>query len=248
MKDCNISKVTSKIVAKNIGAYRFMLGLDYKQFAVRAGLTPERIRDMENGKDTLTNGVELLRIAEACNVQYTDLFEDEKTESVSARNARFPEDVWSGIFKLSKKQFKNATAFAKAIGVHPSTPGLWYKGVAHPNPFAFQNVITLLKLKSFDLEAMIKKPAPQAKPSKPINDIWELEKEEEPVTVTATLEPATTPAHKAPADEEYIDPATFESKVVKVIRFQKELPLFIAKLDEAELTIKTLRQQLAELL
>ena len=233
MKEQTSRISTEKIVAKNINAYRFMLGLDYEKFAERVRLTPDRIRDMESGKDTLANGIELLRIAEACNVSYADLFEDEKSGATSAKNAHFPNRVWQGIYQKAKMAFPSNTAFAKIISVHPSTPGLWYKGTAHPNPFAFQNIITILKLKAVDLEAMGKETVEQVEPVKIV---------EEPATITATLEPATT------APENIINPDTFESKVVKVIRFQKDLPSFIAKLDKLESTIKALRQQLEELI
>ena len=222
------------IVAKNVGAYRFMLGLDYNQFAVRTGLTPDRIRDLEAGKDTLANGIELLRIAEACNIQYTDLFENEKTKVVSARNARFPEEVWAGIYKLARTQFSSSAALARTVGVHSSTPNLWYKGKAHPQPFVFQNLITLLKLKACDLEAMVKKPA----------ELEESLRSIEAPKVTK-VEPATVSAYIT--NENMIDPDTFENKVIKIMKLQKELDHFVDRLDKINQAVYELRNELKEL-
>lgn len=215
---------TAEIVTKNVKAYRFMLGLDYKQFAERVHSTPERIREMEQGKDVLRDGIELLRISEGCNIQYDDLFDEddgEGNESLTSKNARFPDEVWEGIYSLLRECYPNQTRLANVLGVHYSTPSQWYRRRAHPGPFTLQNILTLLKLKSYDLEGMVKEPN---KPEEP-----EAEKTEDSADVQ-------------------VAPDTFEGKVIKIMRLQNELPQLVKRLDMVQQELNTLRNELSELL
>ena len=223
MEQKKVRLTTEEIVAKNVSAYRFMLGLDYEKFAVRTHLTPERIREIEKGANVLENGMELLRIAEACNIQYSELFEDAETGSTGlSKNAHFPEVVYKRIYKMIQKNYKSITAFAKLIGVHFSTVSLWIKGKTHPVPIAFQNILTVLKLKSYDLEAMVD----SAKENKkPIENAVVVEPEKEEVV----------------ADD-------FESKVVKIMRLQKELPELVDRLEKMQREIETLKNELSKLM
>lgn len=210
-------------MAKNVSAYRFMLGLDYEKFAERTHLTPERIREIEKGADVLGNGIELLRIAEACNIQYSELFEDADTGSTGlSKNAYFPDVVYKRIYKMIQKNYKSFTAFAKLIGVHFSTVSLWMKGKTHPTPIAFQNTLTVLKLKSYDLEAMVESTREK---KKPVEKAVSVEPKKEDVVV---------------ADD-------FESKVVKIMRLQKELPELIEQVNVLYGKIYTLKEKLLEL-
>lgn len=220
---------TAEIVTKNVKAYRFMLGLDYKQFAERVHSTPERIREMEQGKDVLRDGIELLRISEGCNVQYSELFDDEGVESFSGKNAIFPDEVWEGIYRLLRAKFATQGELAHILGVHYSTPSQWYRGKSHPGPFTLQNILTILKLKSYDLQGMVKEPNKQEEP--------EFEKTEIPAVSYLTN-----------VQVDSISPDTFESKVIRIMRLQKELPNLVKRLDAIQEELNTLRNELSELL
>ena len=223
MEQKKVRLTTEEIVAKNVSAYRFMLGLDYEKFAERTHLTPERIREIEKGADVLGNGIELLRIAEACNIQYSELFEDSDTGSTGlSKNAYFPDVVYKRIYKMIQKNYKSFTAFAKLIGVHFSTVSLWMNGKTHPTPIAFQNTLTVLKLKSYDLEAIVVSTREKKKP----------------VEKTVSVEPKK---------EEVVVADDFESKVVKIMRLQKELPKLIEQVNVLYGKIYTLREKLLEL-
>ena len=222
-KKSKVRITSEEIVAKNVSAFRFMLGLDYEKFADRARLTPERIREIESGINVLENGIELLRIAEACNIQYSELFEDEESGATGLRqNAKFPDVVYKRIYKMIQKNYKSLSAFAKLIGVHFSTVSLWINGKTHPVPTAFQNILTVLKLKSYDLEAMVENGKEKKKPVE--TDVVVESKKEEVVV----------------ADD-------FESKVVKIMRLQKELPELIEQVNVLYGKIYTLREKLLEL-
>lgn len=223
MEQKKVRLTTDEIVAKNVSAYRFMLGLDYEKFAERTHLTPERIREIEKGADVLGNGIELLRIAEACNIQYSDLFEDADTGSTGlSKNAYFPDVVYKRIYKMIQKNYKSFTAFAKLIGVHFSTVSLWMNGKTHPTPIAFQNTLTVLKLKSYDLEAIVESTREKKKP----------------VETAVVVEPKK---------EEVVVADDFESKVVKIMRLQKELPELIEQVNVLYGKIYTLKEKLLEL-
>ena len=223
MEQKKVRLTTEEIVAKNVSAYRFMLGLDYEKFAERTHLTPERIREIEKGADVLGNGIELLRIAEACNIQYSELFEDVDTGSTGlSKNAYFPDVVYKRIYKMIQKNYKSFTAFAKLIGVHFSTVSLWMNGKTHPTPIAFQNTLTVLKLKSYDLEAMVESTREKKKP----------------VEKAVSVEPKK---------EEVVVADDFESKVVKIMRLQKELPELIEQVNVLYGKIYTLKEKLLEL-
>ena len=229
-KKSKVKLTTEEIVAKNVSAYRFMLGLDYEKFAERTHLTPERIREIEKGADVLGNGIELLRIAEACNIQYSELFEDADTGSTGlSKNAYFPDVVYKRIYKMIQKNYKSFTAFAKLIGVHFSTVSLWMNGKTHPTPIAFQNTLTVLKLKSYDLEAMVESTREK---KKPVEKAVPVEPKKEEVVADAVAD--------AVADD-------FETKVVKIMRLQKELPELIEQVNVLYGKIYTLREKLLEL-
>lgn len=229
MEQKKVRLTTEQIVSKNVSAYRFMLGLDYEKFAERTHLTPERIKEIEKGFDVLGNGIELLRIAEACNIQYSELFEDADSGATGLKmNAKFPDTVYKNIFKMIRKYPSNA-AFARLISVHPSVIGIWLNGKSKPGPMAFQNILTVLKLKSYDLEAMVdsvKKEKPEIKVA----------------DVQGTIEQAVSvaPKKEEPADD-------FESKVVKIMRLQKELPELIEQVNVLYGKIYTLKEKLLEL-
>jgi transcriptional regulator with XRE-family HTH domain len=164
-----------------------------------------------------------LRIAEACNIQYSELFEDADTGSTGlSKNAYFPDVVYKRIYKMIQKNYKSFTAFAKLIGVHFSTVSLWMNGKTHPTPIAFQNTLTVLKLKSYDLEAMVESTREKKKP----------------VEKAVSVEPKK---------EEVVVADDFESKVVKIMRLQKELPELIEQVNVLYGKIYTLKEKLLEL-
>jgi acetolactate synthase regulatory subunit len=123
---------------------------------------------------------------------------------------------------MIQKNYKSNAAFAKLIGVHSSSVGLWLNGKVKPRPMAFQNILTVLKLKSYDLEAMVD----SAKENKkPIENAVVVESEKEEVV----------------ADD-------FESKVVKIMRLQKELPELVDRLEKMQREIETLKNELSKLM
>ena len=212
---------TEEIVAKNVSAFRFMLGLDYQRFAERAHTTTERVKEIESGINVLDNGIELLRISEACGIQYSDLFEDADSGATGLKmNAKFPDAVYKNIFKMIRKYPSNA-AFARLISVHPSSIGIWLNGKSKPGPMAFQNILTVLKLKSYDLEAMVDS----------------VKENNKPIENAVVVEPK----QPEPADD-------FESKVVKIMRLQKELPELVDRLEKMQREIETLKNELSKLM
>lgn len=219
------SKPTAEeIVAKNVGAFRFLLGLDYERFAERAHMTAERVKEIESGINVLENGIELVRIAEACSIQYSELFEDADSGATGmSQNAHFPDVVYKRIYKMIQKNYKSNAAFAKLIGVHSSSVGLWLNGKVRPRPMAFQNILTVLKLKSYDLEAMVD----SAKENK------------KPIENAVVVEPKK---------EEVVVADDFESKVVKIMRLQKELPELVDRLEKMQREIETLKNELYKLM
>lgn len=227
MEQKKVRLTTEEIVAKNVSAYRFMLGLDYKRFGERAGVAPERVQQIEKGIDVMANGIELLRIADACNVQYTDLFEDEETGSTGLKtNAMFPDIVYKNIYKMIEN-CPSRSEFARLIGVHYSTIWLWIKGKSKPGPMAFQNILTIFKLRPCDLEAMVSN-----------------EKKAESKSVESVQGQITQWVSKEPTEPT----DDFESKVVKIMRLQKQLPELVDRLEKMKLEIETLKDELSKLI
>ena len=222
MEQKKVRLTTEQIVSKNVSAFRFMLGLDFERFAERSHLTPKRVNEIEGGINVLDNGIELLRISEACGIQYSELFEDADSGATGLKmNAKFPDAVYKNIFKMIRKYPSNA-AFARLISVHPSAIGIWLNGKAKPGPMAFQNILAILKLKSYDLEAMVDSAIEKKKP----------------VETAVVIEPKK---------EEVVVADDFESKVVKIMRLQKELPELIEQVNVLYGKIYTLKEKLLEL-
>ena len=222
MEQKKVRLTTEQIVSKNVSSFRFMLGLDFERFAERSHLTPKRVNEIEGGVNVLDNGIELLRISEACGIQYSELFEDADSGATGmSQNAHFPDVVYKRIYKMIQKKYKSNAAFARLIGVHSSSVGLWISGKVKPRPMAFQNILTVLKLKSYDLEAMV-------------DSVKENNKPIENAVVVA-------PKQSEPADD-------FESKVVKIMRLQKELPELVDRLEKMQWEIETLKNELSKLM
>ena len=123
-------------ISRHVKEYRYMLGLNQLQFAERCGLDVDRIRELEQGKGATRNAIELLRIAESCNVQYSDLF-TRKDDTVVKKNADLPEGVLSGIGELVKNKNISSKELANKMGVNRANISFWLNGVNALNPFNF---------------------------------------------------------------------------------------------------------------
>ena len=134
-------------ISRHVKEYRYMLGLNQLQFAERCGLDVDRIRELESGKGATRNAIELLRIAESCNVQYCDLF-TRKDDTIVKKNADLPDGVLVGIASFVKNKNISYRNLAKKMGVYSTNIYFWFNGKNALNPFNFQNLITILNLNS----------------------------------------------------------------------------------------------------
>lgn len=147
----------SRIISKNIRKFKYLLGLDTETFASRCGLTPERIRELEDGKNVITNGIDLLRIAEGCNVRYEEVFETEDEHvSWTGFNVGFPPTLFSRMEVWWNKKGKDRKFVSKAVGAGADMISRWVRDKGYPSPRVFSNLLALFNLRACDLEAMLK--------------------------------------------------------------------------------------------
>ena len=230
-------------ISRHVKEYRYLLGLNQLQFAERCGLDVDRIRELEQGKGATRNAIELLRIAEACNVQYYDLF-TRKDDTVVKKNADLPDGVLEGIKNLidgggiiSRKDL------AKKMGVCHSNISFWLNGVNSLNPFNFQNLITILNLNAAKLEAMVAKQTEE----RPMVDESKPKPEEK---IHPLPEPRPEPIGEEPDKEEpkateITDPV--DERIVKIMRLYMSIDRYLTQLDEIIKTASKLRDELAKL-
>lgn len=225
----------SKLISKNIRKFKYLLGLDTETFAARCGLTPERVRELEDGKNVTTNGLDLLRIAEGCNVRYEEVFEKDDEKIVRfGFNVKFPPTLFRRLDNWWVKNGKNRKWVAEKIGVGKDKISVWTCDKGYPSPTIFSNLVALFNLRACDLEAMLEdeslnkvrphhggwpkkvtkeeqKPLPEPKP--------ELLKSKD----SDREEPTLTREDIAKAPEETTQPDEFEIRMLKVMRLQKDI-------------------------
>ena len=225
----------SKIISKNIRKFKYLLGLDTEQFATRCGLSVERTRELEDGKNVTSNGIDLLRIAEGCNVRYEDVFEAEGEKIVSSGfNVKFPPTLFRRIDNWCDRKEKTRKWVAEKIGVGKDRISQWVSDRGSPSPTVFSNLIALLNLRACDLEAMLKdeslnfvKPHYGGWPKKVIKEEQKPLPEPKPELLKSKdsdrEEPALTREDIAKAPEETTQPDEFETRMLKVMRLQKDI-------------------------
>ena len=139
----------AQTISQRIKEKRHALGLTPLQFAERTGVCLVRIRELESGKRVLKNGVELLKIAESCNCPYSDLF-TRKDDTLIRLNACFPENFSDVVKKKIGEKGWNRKEVSRMLGVSESTLSIWLSGNYSPTVFAFQNIVNLLGIRSYD--------------------------------------------------------------------------------------------------
>ena len=220
-----------------------MLGLNQLQFAERCGLDVDRIRELEQGKGATRNALELLRIAESCNVPYYDLF-TRKDDTIVKKNADLPDGVLEGIKNvLDSGGIISRKDLAKKMGVCNSNISFWLNGVNSLNPFNFQNLITILNLNAATLEAMAAKQTeerPMVEESEP--------KPEEKIHPLPKPRPeliGEEPDKEEPKATEITDPV--DERIAKIMRLYMSIDRYLTQLDEFIKTASKLRDELAKL-
>lgn len=225
----------SKIISKNIRKFKYLLGLDTETFASRCGLTPERIRELEDGKNVITNGIDLLRIAEGCNVRYEEVFETEDEHvSWTGFNVDFPPTLFSRMEVWWNKKGKDRKFVSKAVGAGAYMISRWVRDKGYPSPRVFSNLLALFNLRACDLEAMLKDDSLINVEKKHIGRPIKVAKEEQkplPKPKPELLkskdsdreEPTLTREDIAKAPEETTQPDEFETRMLKVMRLQKDI-------------------------
>ncbi len=226
----DVNYTTKATVAHNIAVLRDILGLTQEKFAERVQLPVERIRRMEGGPGALDNCVDLLRIAQSCNVQYVDLFEtDGESDGHTKCNANVPKYVMDVIDAKRIKEGLTKRELCDKAGTHFTSWAKWMGGVCNPSPMSFNNIVAILGLKYYDFDAA--KPESAAEENAPIQ-------EEEPDEIPKAEEPE-------PAEKEAMN--QYEIKMLKVLRLQNRIDQYVADLDDIIGSITILRNELAKL-
>jgi len=229
-------------ISRHVKEYRYMLGLNQLQFAERCGLDVDRIRELEQGKGATRNAIELLRIAESCNVQYSDLF-TRKDDTIVKKNADLPDGVLEGIKNAIDGGGISRKDLAKKMGVCYSNISFWLNGVTAFNPFNFQNLITILNLNATKLEAMAAKqteerPVVEEMASEPEKKIYPLPRPRPELI-------GEEPDKEEPKATEITDPV--DERIAKIMRLYMSIDRYLTQLDEIIKTASKLHDELAKL-
>lgn len=228
-------------ISRHVKEYRYMLGLNQLQFAERCGLDVDRIKALEQGKGATRNAIELLRIAESCNVQYCDLF-TRKDDTIVKKNADLPDGVLVGIANFVKNKNISYRDLAKKMGVHSTNIYFWFNGTNALNPFNFQNLITVLNLNAAKLEAMVAKQTEGPMVEEPAP---EPEKKVYPLPKPRPELIGEEPDKEEPKATEITDPV--DERIVKIMRLYMSIDRYLTQLDEIIKTASKLRDELAKL-
>lgn len=224
----------ARAVAKNIVVLRDILGLTQEQFAERVQLPVERIKQMEGVTGALDDCVDLLRIAQSCNVQYVDLFESDRDSSGHTKcNARVPKYVMNVIDAKRIKENLTKRELCDKIGAHFTVWSKWMHGDYSPSPLSFNNIIAVLGLKYYDFTA--------AKPENAEEDLSIPEEEPDFAPVEAN---ALQPVETSAIEEETM--SRDEIKMLKVLRLQNRIDQYVADIDAIVKNIMVLRNELAK--
>ena len=191
-------------VSRHIKEWRHATGLNQLQFAERCGLDVDKFKRLEAGKGVLENAIDLLKIAEACNKDYAELYE-RTDETYITRGAYIPDGVMQEIEKLAKATGDDHVKLAKKLSTTSQAVDNWMRGHSSPTPWNFSNLITLFNLNAKKLEAMI---TPNGKESKP---------------EAATAAPVTV--------ERKNDVSELEQKMLNIMMLQHNIDEYIAQLD-----------------
>ena len=252
----DVNWTTKATVAHNIAVLRDILGLTQEGFAERVQLPVERIRQMEGGPGALDNCVDLLRIAQSCNVQYVDLFETEaETEGHTKCNAHVPKYVMDVIDAKRIKEGLTKRELCDKAGTHFTSWAKWMGGVCNPSPLSFNNIVAILGLKYYDFDAAKPRSAePEQKQAQETvvegNLGWDLPTPNPELLKQKDSdreEPALTREDIAKAPEETTQPDEFETRMLKVMRLQIRIDQYVADLDDIIGSITILRNELAKL-
>ena len=204
-------------IKSNLKKFRLKLGFNQENFALKVGLTKERIIELENGVDALRSCVEILEIAEKIGVGYADFFEKDN-EKHTRVNAHVGVEVMRLIDERRIDNGISVKDFCEVTGCKPTNYYRIVRGDNDPAPFSFQNMLTLLNLSSLDLKRVHvpereeeQKPLPEPKP-----ELVESEDscKKELNNIAEKLEPKT---------EEQPQPDEFETRMLKVMRLQKDI-------------------------
>lgn len=225
-----VNEYAGTTVARNIKVLRDILGLTQEQFAERVQLPVERIKKMEKAEGVMNDCVDLLRIAQSCNVQYVDLFEsDGETGGHTKCNANVPRYVMGVVDAKRIKEKLTRRELCDKAGAHWTVWSKWMDGSHNPSPMSFNNIVAVLGLKYYDFDAA--KPESAAEENAPIQ-------EEEPDEIPKAEEPE-------PAEKEAMN--QYEIKMLKVLRLQNRIDQYVADLDDIIGSITILRNELAKL-
>ena len=216
-------KLRSRFVAENVKRLRISLGLSQQMFAERCHLSVQRVKQFETNFEPLRNVVEIMRIAEGCNVRYDTLFEkeDKTTDWV---NALFPNHVLKHICSLLIKKYGKMSIISNVLGVYRGIPGKWVRNIAVPSPTVFANIIEVLQLKSYDLENLA-----------------------DEVNETVAQEDNEEQEVPAPAVVEEPDDIKEAKRMLRVMRLQQNIDEYIKQLGDIVVAVERLRDELAEL-
>ena len=216
-----VNEYAGTTVARNIKVLRDILGLTQEQFAERVQLPVERIKKMENAEGVMNDCVDLLRIAQSCNVQYVDLFESDGENGGHTKcNANVPRYVMDVVDAKRIKEKLTKRELCDKVGAHWTVWSKWMDGSHNPSPISFNNIVAVLGLKYYDFSA--------AKPESTEEDEISLRAEE-----------------PEPAEKEAMN--QYEIKMLKVLRLQNRIDQYVADLDDIIGSITILRNELAKL-
>lgn len=256
----NKSYYYSKVISKNIRNFRYMLGLSSTQFAERCGLAVERVMELEEGKNVAANGLELLRVAEGCNVRYEDLFDPENGSGTRSPgfNVKFPATLFKRIENWWERKGKTRKWVATSIDGRTDTISKWTRDAATPSPKQFSNLVALFNLKAFDLENMLKDESLN-KSNKHTGGRPRGKKELEPVeepnkkTITGLDEFYEMQKTMKTAEEEERKQTendfetAFETRMLKIMKLQRNLDDVLEKLKIIAVTACELHEELEKL-
>lgn len=155
-------------IGENIRTYREAANLPESIFAERCGITLDGLRAIESGLDRNLNTKTCLKISEELHVGYSDLF-----ETSDGRYQRNFEDRYATeVIRRKKHELKINNKFLS--GKAGTTVRALCKNITRgviPNPFIFQNLLTLLKITSRDLTLDVPDAKPKIERQEPQRDI-----------------------------------------------------------------------------
>lgn len=208
---------SSVLVGQNIVARRKTLGISQKIAAERCRIPYEKYIQLEKGIGVFESVIPILKVAEGLGITYEVLFENE--QNIRIHNACVPQAVWDGIEKLRVEKKLTVLDVAELVGCSKALYVQCKGGESNISPLRFNNILQIFQLKATDLEKMVtdakqeeeQKPLPEPKPE--LVESKDSDREE----------PALTREDIAKAPEETTQPDEFETRMLKVMRLQKDI-------------------------